>query len=146
MPSPMAPGLSCWPTGPVGPPRPGMCSPAGQEDPWPPCRSPPTSRRMRTRWHPPAPTAATCSSPELNQSNTATLTWSPAGFPADSVLVAIPLGGASPRLAILGSQVDTATDDTAGVPTCYVLVARAGGATLGSTNTLCGFPGVASLR
>ena len=82
----------------------------------------------------------------LEQTSTAKLTWgTPLGGVDGYTLVVIPLSG-SPMVTLpLASALTTTTHNTAGVPTCYLLIsARA--ADFGLTNLLCGFPGLSSLH
>jgi hypothetical protein len=83
----------------------------------------------------------------LNQSNLARLTWSPpvgagqTGYRLESV----PLDGGPVRQVALPAAATSATDDTGGSPTCYALVATAGGSDIGKTDALCAFPGLSTL-
>jgi hypothetical protein len=80
----------------------------------------------------------------LNQSSTASLTWIPPGGQAGYVLVAIPSNG-SQRYQILSATATSATDDTTGQPTCYLLIALANGSVMGNSDVECGIPGVFSV-
>jgi hypothetical protein len=82
---------------------------------------------------------------QLGQSPTATLTWGLRAPLAPETLLAVPLNGAPPRRREL-SGTSFARDDTGGVATCYLLVARSTtNVPLGRTDTLCAVPGVATL-
>lgn len=81
----------------------------------------------------------------LNQSSTATLSWTaPAGGADSYALVTLPLFGGAPTSISLPGTAASTTHATGGLPMCYVLVAFQGAAN-GSTNLLCGIPGVATL-
>jgi hypothetical protein len=62
----------------------------------------------------------------LNQSMTASLSWSTAAGADGYVLVALPLNGAPARFTALGGNDVAVTDPTGGVATCYLLVASSG--------------------
>jgi hypothetical protein len=81
----------------------------------------------------------------LNQSTTATLSWTPPpGAPGAEYLLAA-LNGNGLRVVPLAAGTTTATDNTAGQPVCYALFAFAGGQTIGTTDIICGIPGVSTL-
>jgi hypothetical protein len=81
---------------------------------------------------------------KLNQSNTATLTWDAAAWPATRyVLLALPVGGDLPRISFLPTGTTSRTDATRGVPTCYILFSLRNGA-LSRTDTTCVVPGQAT--
>ena len=81
----------------------------------------------------------------LNQSMTASFSWSNAPGADGFVLVALPLNGAPAYFKPLGANAVTTTDPTGGVPTCYLLVASSGSAPMGNTDILCAVPGVSNL-
>jgi hypothetical protein len=90
----------------------------------------------------PAPTFFTLA---LNQSTTASLTWTaPAGLAGPYVLLAIPLNRAVARTVTIPMNATSATDDTGGVPTCYVLFATTSTGT-GISEGDCGIPGISTL-
>jgi uncharacterized delta-60 repeat protein len=78
----------------------------------------------------------------LDESTTARLTWGSSGDQLGYVLLALPLGG-SPRALGLEASARWATDQTGGVPTCYVLYAVYPAGT-GNTDAVCAVPGQAS--
>lgn len=84
---------------------------------------------------------------QLNQSNTATVTWTPASGSPDSYLLwAFPQSaGATPRLQIASSALLSAQDDTQGITTCYVVNAMSNGATIGTSDIMCAIPGQSTL-
>lgn len=54
--------------------------------------------------------------------------------------------GAVPRQRRIAGTATLTTEDTGGAPTCFVLQAQVAGATFGSTDVLCGIPGISTLR
>lgn len=85
---------------------------------------------------------------QLNESNTATLTWQPpAGGTVDGYqLQVMPLrGGTSSVTLAAGGSSGTTTHATGGAATCYELRAMRGGSAVGTTPLLCGVPGVATV-
>jgi outer membrane protein assembly factor BamB len=83
---------------------------------------------------------------QLNQSASAALTWGPSGAGEDGyLLLAYPMNGSPPRWRLFASGTSSAIDITAGVGTCYVLVAMQNGTALGSSDWLCAIPGVSTL-
>jgi len=68
----------------------------------------------------------------------------PAGGADSYTLLAIPLTGAPATPISLPGTATSTTHATGGLPYCYVLAGVRGGA-FGSTNLLCGFPGVSTL-
>jgi hypothetical protein len=80
----------------------------------------------------------------LNQSSTTSLNWIAPGGQAGYVLVAIASNG-SQRYQVLPATATSATDDTAGQPTCYVLISLTNGSALGNSDAECGVPGGASM-
>lgn len=81
---------------------------------------------------------------QLNQSNTATLSWMPPGAQTGYLLESIPSVGAT-RQTLLPGTATLTTDDTQGVTTCYVLAPTVGGIVIGNSDILCGVPGRATL-
>ncbi len=77
----------------------------------------------------------------LNQSSSASLTWSPPAGALQDSYVLIPLGGAGQQL------VGTATSASLSASglTCYLLAAMRSGALIGYTDILCGVPGISNL-
>jgi glucose/arabinose dehydrogenase len=132
---PGAPTLNCYMLFPLnaGVFEPGA-APLGQSDLL--CAQQPNSLAIY-----PPPTDFTL---RLNQSSTASLSWTNAPGTYSLLLVAIPVDGSATRYRQLGFTATTATDDTNGVTTCYILLA---GTNAGSTNTsglVCGVPGASS--
>lgn len=82
----------------------------------------------------------------LDQSPTATLTWTAPGGQTGYTLYAIPANGAAQRTQTLPATATSATDNTGGVPTIYVLAALSGQNLLGNTNGLIVFPGIATVH
>jgi uncharacterized repeat protein (TIGR01451 family) len=89
----------------------------------------------------------------LNQGPIASMNWTPPVFPPVPQpvyrLTAFP-AGAPPRTTFPPAAAyltSSTTDDTGGVPTCYVLavVELPGQTSFGNTDLLCGVPGVATL-
>ena len=78
----------------------------------------------------------------LNESATASLSWSGLGGHLGSLLLAVPFDGRPPRVTWLPVSASSATDATGGVFTCYQLhaVYSTGSA---QTDLVCGLPGVA---
>jgi hypothetical protein len=71
----------------------------------------------------------------LNQSNAATLSWNAVG--GTSSYFVWPVG--TSRFQLVGNT--TATDNTGGSPTCYVVLPTVFGAPTGISNGLCALPG-----
>jgi glutamyl endopeptidase len=86
-------------------------------------------------------TAPTNFTLQLNQSQTASFNWTPAGLSTSYWLLPID----RPPIQLLGSAT-SAQHNTGGLPTCYVLAAIGqDGNPTGNTDILCAFPGVSSL-
>jgi subtilisin family serine protease len=81
---------------------------------------------------------------QLNQSQTATLSWTPVGSPSGYVVNVVRFDGSSPPPISLPATARSTPHDTGGQATCYQLQAMNGSAVLGTTRTLCAVPGVAS--
>jgi hypothetical protein len=79
----------------------------------------------------------------LNESNTATLSWSPFLFDpgVDYFLIALNANGLRSISVPRGTL--SVTDDTGGLFTCYAVMATLNGAAYGNTDGLCGIPGQA---
>jgi hypothetical protein len=90
-------------------------------------------------------TAAVDYTLRLNQSTTASLSWTAPGGQTGYVLIAMPLTLGPWRVTSLPAGAASATDDTGGVPTCYTLLTLSGSTVTGTTDPLCGVPGVATL-
>jgi hypothetical protein len=89
-----------------------------------------------------APTDFTVS---LNQSATANLTWgAPLGGAGTHYLVAVFAGDAPPRVLERSVAQTSITDDTNGLPACYVVLAVSGATVLGNSDFHCVIPGVSS--
>jgi hypothetical protein len=80
----------------------------------------------------------------LNQSTVASLTWTAPGGQDGYVLVALTSNGTWHSQFLSASSVST-TDDTAGQPTCYVLLPAANGSVMGNSDEVCGLPGNATV-
>jgi glucose/arabinose dehydrogenase len=80
----------------------------------------------------------------LNQSSTASLSWTNAPGTYGLILVALPLNGSPTRYLPLGFTVTTATDQTGGAATCYILVAGTNAGTTSTGGLVCGVPGASS--
>src|SRR5262249_26691082 len=79
----------------------------------------------------------------LNQSTTATLTWTAPGNQTGYVLLALPLDGSSaPRAQNLAASATSATDTIGNAFTCYMLLVGLRGG-LSNTDLACGLPGTA---
>ena len=61
------------------------------------------------------------------------------------MLAALPVDGSGARFVQLSGLQTTATDNTGGVPTCYVVFAMSGGVLMGNTDALCGAPGTGTI-
>jgi hypothetical protein len=81
---------------------------------------------------------------QLHQSNMASLSWSAPGGQGGYMLQALPETGA-PRLISLPADATSATDDTGGQPTSYVLVPTLAGVALGQSDVLSAVPGQATV-
>jgi hypothetical protein len=81
---------------------------------------------------------------QLNQSQTATLRWTPASGATGQALLAIPLNGAPARVTTLSPGQSSVTDNTFGVATCYGLFTLNATGIAGNTTTICGIPGFSS--
>jgi hypothetical protein len=83
----------------------------------------------------------------LNQSSTASLTWASPGLPGITgyQLLVIPTDGSPIRQQTLPSTATSATDNTAGITTCYVVIAMVGSTAAGNTDAICGVPGVSTI-
>jgi hypothetical protein len=95
--------------------------------------------RPRTRFGSVPPNFAT----RLDQSELAQLTWDGVNGVTGYLLLEVPLSG-QPRIVKLPASARSATDDTNGVPTCYVLFSMRGFIPLGRTDTTCVVPGQSS--
>jgi hypothetical protein len=81
----------------------------------------------------------------LNQSATATMTWSPPAGGADSyLLVRIPLDGSPIDNVSLGGGATSSAQAVVPAGTCFQLVAYRG-ADFGTSDVLCGVPGIVTL-
>lgn len=76
----------------------------------------------------------------LDQSTTATLSWGVAA--GANAYQLFPLGGVPISLP---ANATTATHQTAGAATCYVMFALSGATAIGNSDLLCGLPGAATL-
>jgi hypothetical protein len=82
---------------------------------------------------------------QLNQSNMATLAWTPPGGQTGYTVFTIPLNGAPAGSFTLAAPLRRTMHDTGGVPTCYVVAALSGAAIAGTSDVLCALPGSAAL-
>jgi hypothetical protein len=82
---------------------------------------------------------------QLNQSNMATLLWTPPGGQTGYTVITIPLNGAPRGSFTLAAPLMRTMHDTGGVATCYIVAATAGAALLGTSDVLCALPGYAAL-
>jgi lysophospholipase L1-like esterase len=84
---------------------------------------------------------------QLDQSNVASLSWASATGQDGYVLVRVALQDSPPVVSAvsLPAAATSASDNTGGAPTCYVLVATRGGQQTGNSDILCGLPGLAQL-
>jgi hypothetical protein len=80
----------------------------------------------------------------LNQSSTASLTWTAPGGQVGYVLQAVAGNGAT-HYQILAATATSATDNTGGQPTCYVLIPLASASAMGNSDAECGVPDVFSV-
>ena len=79
----------------------------------------------------------------LNQSPVAQLAWIAPGGPISTYyLLAIPLDSGAPRVTQVSAGLTATTDNTGGIPTCYVLFAPSSSG-VGNSDLVCAFPGVA---
>ena len=74
----------------------------------------------------------------------ATLAWSPAGAQTGYRLWTIPLDGSPRGTVSLPAVARRVMHETAGRPTCYVVLALTGAAVSGSSDMLCAIPGESS--
>jgi hypothetical protein len=81
----------------------------------------------------------------LDDSTVATLSWSPPPFALGSDYVVVAFGDWGLRTITVGVGVVSATDDTAGRVTCYAVLAFLDGQYVGTTDALCGLPGLSTL-
>jgi hypothetical protein len=79
----------------------------------------------------------------LNQSNTASLSWTAAGGQDGFRLTAKPSIGA-PRSVLLPVGATSTTDNTLGLMTCYTLEPMLNGVALGKSDQLCAVPGTST--
>jgi hypothetical protein len=82
---------------------------------------------------------------QLDQSNMATLTWSPPMGQTGYQVVVIPLDGTPRSSFSLTASAMRTMHDTGGRPTCYVIVAMSGAAATGYSDALCAVPGISTL-
>jgi hypothetical protein len=95
--------------------------------------------RPRTRFGPKVPGNFAA---RLDQSNTATLSWDAASRANTRyLLLALPTTGSAPRVTTLPAGTRTITDDTRGLPTCYILFAVRNGRFPSRTDMTCVVPG-----
>jgi len=80
----------------------------------------------------------------LDQSPTASVSWTAPPGGGQTGYLFIPLAGN--RSQELGAGATSAVDNTAGVPTCYLLMARVGGGVLGIGAGVCAIPGLTTLN
>jgi hypothetical protein len=78
----------------------------------------------------------------LNESNSATLTWSPPFGGHDSYILVV-LGAGDSGIP-LGGGLTATSQDTGGIPRCYLLLTILGGNVVGNSNAACALPGLAS--
>jgi hypothetical protein len=83
---------------------------------------------------------------QLNQSNMATLAWTPPGGQTGYTVFTIPLNGATAGTFTLAAPLRRTMHDTGGVPTCYVVAAMSGATITGTSDVLCAFPGNSAVR
>jgi hypothetical protein len=83
----------------------------------------------------------------LNQSNVASLTWNTTGSRAETAyrLVVTKFNGTAPITLPLNAVQFSTQNSTGGVPTCYALQAINVATVIGTTDTLCAVPGIASV-
>lgn len=82
----------------------------------------------------------------LNQTDTATMTWTgPAGGADGYTLVVLPLDGSPPSLLPLPGSATSYEFETFAVYHCFILVGKRAGAPDGNTDPLCALPGVSTL-
>jgi hypothetical protein len=82
---------------------------------------------------------------QLNQSNMATLSWTPPAGQTGYTVYTIPLNGAPSGSFTLAAPLMRTIHDTGGVPTCYIVAARSGASIIGTTDVLCALPGYSAL-
>ena len=82
---------------------------------------------------------------QLDQSSMATLTWSPPGGQTGFVLWTIPLDGTPQGTVPLPAGANRAMHETAGRPTCYVVLVITGASVTGYSDALCVIPGQSNL-
>jgi uncharacterized repeat protein (TIGR01451 family) len=81
----------------------------------------------------------------LNQSATATLTWnSPLGAAGTHYLLVVLAGDAPPRVLERTATQTSVTDNTNGMPACYVVLAISGATVLGNSDFHCVIPGISA--
>jgi hypothetical protein len=81
----------------------------------------------------------------LSQSDTATILWAGLGGETAFRVTAIPLDGSAQRLQTLPPTTLSATNNTGGIPTCYVVTRWSGPTQIGSGNVVCAIPGLSTL-
>lgn len=84
---------------------------------------------------------------QLNQSSTASLTWTAPGGQTGYVLITLPLNGAATTTTTLpatATSASAAIGNSAG--SCYLLAAVSGSTAIGLTDAVCGIPGVSTLQ
>jgi hypothetical protein len=82
----------------------------------------------------------------LNQSSQANLSWQvPLAFLAAAPDYLVVVLGADPTVIPVPAGTLQATHDTGGAPTCYAVVAVVAGEPVGTSEVLCGVPGLARL-
>jgi hypothetical protein len=81
----------------------------------------------------------------LNQSNTASMTWTAPGGQTGYSMLAIPLNGGAIRTTSLAAAATSFSDNTSGINTCYLLETLSGTSVIGTSALQCGYPGVATV-
>lgn len=82
---------------------------------------------------------------QLNQSATATLTWTAPGGQSGYTMALIPLSGGSTTTSTIAGAATSFSANIGSADMCFVLIAQAGATVLGNSDALCALPGITTL-